>query len=136
MYIWQHAAISLIISYIVVAYLGLDIKNGIVWIIIGLSSGTLIDLDHLLYSIMTRGKSAIKIILKEKYSPNKLLSEFNKGGKLYYPSWSRSFFHLIISMLVYSLSLNLFPQYSLIVGINLLIHQICDIDIGWFKWKK
>lgn len=136
MYIWQHAAISLIISYIVVAYLGLDIQNGIVWIIIGVSSGTLIDLDHLLYSIMTRGKSAIKIILKEKYSPNKLLSEFSKGGKLYYPAWSRSFFHLIISLLVYSLSLNFFPQYSLIIGINLLIHQICDIDIRWLKWKK
>ncbi|MEM7821454.1 MAG: hypothetical protein QXX38_01405 [Candidatus Aenigmatarchaeota archaeon] len=136
MYLWQHAAISMVVSYILVTYLGLDIQNGIIWIIVGVIFGTLIDLDHLLYSIMTRGKSAIKIILREKYMPSKLFSEFYKEGKLYYPSWSRSAFHAIISLLVYSLTLNLFPSYSLIIGINLLIHQICDIEASWFKWKK
>ncbi|MEM5834565.1 MAG: hypothetical protein QXQ69_01820 [Candidatus Aenigmatarchaeota archaeon] len=133
MYFWQHTAISLVISYIVTAYLGLDIQNGIIWIILGVISGTLIDLDHLLYSLMTRGKSTIKIILREKYMPSKLFAEFYKDGKLNYPSWSRTIFHAIISLLIYSLTLNLFPQYSLIVGINLLVHQICDIELGWFK---
>jgi hypothetical protein len=133
MYLWQHAAISLVISYIIVAYLGLDIQSGIVWIVFGVISGTLIDLDHLLYSVMTRGKSAIKTILREKYMPHKLFAEFYKGGKLFYPSWSRAIFHAITSLLVYSLTLNLFPQYSLIVGINLLAHQICDIELSWFR---
>ncbi|MEM5829528.1 MAG: hypothetical protein QW040_02410 [Candidatus Aenigmatarchaeota archaeon] len=69
MYLWQHTAESLAISYIIVAYLGLDIQSGIFWIVLGVTSGTLIDLDHLLYSIMTRGKKAVKIILREKYMP-------------------------------------------------------------------
>ncbi|MEM5854851.1 MAG: hypothetical protein QW472_00825 [Candidatus Aenigmatarchaeota archaeon] len=135
MYLWQHAAVSLVISYVVVAYLGLDIQTGMFWIVLGVICGTLIDLDHFLYSVMVRGKSAMKIILREKYMPSKLFAEFYEGGKLHYPSRSRTIFHAIISLLVYSLTLNLFPQYSLIVGINLLAHQICDIDVRWFKWK-
>lgn len=133
MYTWQHLTISLVMSYALVAYLSLDIQTGITWIIIGCVFGTLIDLDHFLYNIMTRGGKAVKIILKEMYTPQELWKSIHTGGKLSFPSYSRSIFHVLTSLLAYLLTLNLFPQYHLIVGITLLTHQICDIDLKWFK---
>lgn len=132
---WWHLALSLIISYILVASLGLNISTGIKWIIVGCIFGTLIDLDHLLYASLVYGKEGLKYI-KGITHPKELIKEFQEKGVLYFHAWRRIILHTITMFSIYALSLYLFPSYSLIIGLVLIAHLICDVEPRWLKLKE
>lgn len=131
---WWHFTISLIISYILVSYFSLNTTTGIKWIIVGCIAGTFIDLDHLLYAYLAYKKKAKQIILKGIENPEELMEEFRKKGVLHYHASRRLILHAFIMLTIYTLSLYAFPSYSLVIGINFLVHLICDLDPRWLKY--
>ena len=131
---WWHLAASLIVSYILVASLGLDIATGISWIIVGCFFGTFIDVDHVLYAILIYKKKAWPIIHKGIVDPRGLINDFRTGGVLSMLAWKRLIFHLFTMMAIYMLSLYLFPSYSLVIGIAFICHLAMDMDYRWLKY--
>jgi len=131
---WWHLAASLIISYVLVASLGLDITAGIKWIIVGCFFGTFIDVDHVLYAILIFKKDAWSIIRKGIIDPRGLINDFTKEGVLKFHAGRRTILHLITMLTVYVISLYLFPSYSLVIGIVFISHLILDIEPRWLKY--
>jgi len=131
---WWHLAASLVISYILVASLGLDIVTGISWIIVGCIFGTFIDLDHVLYAILIYKKKAGPIIRKGIVDPKGLIDDFSKKRILSILAWKRLIFHFFTMLAVYTISLYVFPSYSLVIGIVFISHLILDIDPRWLKY--
>jgi len=131
---WWHLAVSLIISYILVASLGLDISTGIKWIIVGCIFGTFIDLDHILYAFLVYRKKGWKYIKRGILRPKELIKEFQEKGILHFHAWRRMILHTITMLSIYALSLYLFPSYSLIIGLVFIAHLILDIEPRWLKY--
>lgn len=131
---WWHLVASLIISYILVASLGLDIATGMIWIAVGILFGTLIDLDHILYAILIYKRDAGKLIWKGMVDPRGLINDFRRRGTLSMLAWKRLVFHLFSMLAVYAISLYSFPSYSLVIGIVFISHLILDIDPRWLKY--
>lgn len=131
---WWHLAASLIVSYALVASIGLDIPAGISWIAVGSFFGTFIDLDHVLYAILIYKKRAWPIIHKGIINPRGLINDFRKGGTLPMLVWRRFIFHLFTMLAVYVISLYLFSSYSLVIGIVFISHLVLDIKPGWLKY--
>jgi len=128
---WWHLTASLIISYVLVASLGLEFYHGLELIIVGCVAGTLIDLDHLLYAFLTFRERAWEYIEKGLFDPKGLMEEFRKGGRLYFHAWRRMILHCITMLSIYAISLNFFPSYSLVIGITFIVHLIMDIEPRW-----
>jgi len=131
---WWHLAASLIVSYILVASLGLDIVTGITWIAVGCFFGTFIDLDHVVYAILIFKKKARPIIYKGIVDPKGLIDDFGKKRILSILAWKRLIFHLFTMLTIYTISLYLFPSYSLVIGVVFISHLILDIDPRWLKY--
>ena len=131
---WWHLAASLIISYILVASLGLDIETGASWIAVGTLFGTLIDLDHIVYAILVYKRDAGKIIRKGIVDPRGLINSFRRKGTLSKLAWKRFAFHLFSMLAVYAISLYSFPSYSLVIGIVFISHLVLDINPRWLKY--
>ena len=131
---WWHFAISLLVSYILISYLSLDVTTGIKWIIVGCIAGTFIDLDHFLYAYLAYKKKAKQIILRGIEDPQGLMEEFREKGILHYHASRRLILHAVIMLSVYSISLYAFPSYSLVIGINFLVHLVCDLEPRWLKY--
>lgn len=131
---WWHLAASLIISYILVASLGLDIVTGVSWIIVGSFFGTFIDSDHILYAVLVHRRDAKKIIKKSILDPKGLIDDFREKRSLNFNSAVRMVLHAITMSTVYVISLYLFPSYSLVIGIAFITHLMLDIDTRWFKY--
>ncbi len=131
---WWHLAISLLVSYILVASLSLDMETGIKWIIAGCVFGTFIDLDHLPYAFFVFKRKAFKVIKKGIIHPKGLIKEFEGKGSLDFHAWRRMILHAITMSLVYTISLYIFPNYSLVIGVVFLVHLICDINPRWLKY--
>lgn len=131
---WWHLALSLIVSYMLVASLGLDIVTGIKWIIVGCIFGTFIDLDHVLYVLLVYGKKGWKYIKKGIIHPKELIAEFEKSGTLHFHAWRRMILHTITMLSTYIISLYIFPSYSLVIGIVYIVHLILDIEPRWLKY--
>lgn len=131
---WWHLATSLIVSYVVVAYLGLDIFTGISWIIVGCVFGTFIDLDHILYVFLFYRKKRWLYIKKRITYPKELIKEFQEKGALHFHSYRRMILHIMTMFCGYMISLYLFPSYSLIIGLVFITHLILDIDPRWLKY--
>jgi len=121
-----HFAISLLVSYILVVFHSLDFKTSIIWIIIGCFVGTLIDIDHIILSLLTE-KDNKKILLKNFFNPRKLIKYFEFGGMLFISPVKVKIFQTFTSFLVFTLTFFFFPQYYLIVGVVLLVHNISDL---------
>jgi hypothetical protein len=131
---WWHFAISLLISYTIVASLNLDVGTGIAWIVVGCITGTLIDIDHVLYAFLVFKGRAWKVIHKGVVDPKGLLREFESKGKLHYHARRRMIVHTLTMLGTYLLSLNLFPSYSLVIGVSYLAHLVLDIEPRWLKY--
>ncbi|MDI6798824.1 MAG: hypothetical protein QMD12_02395 [Candidatus Aenigmarchaeota archaeon] len=131
---WWHLASSLIVSYILVASLGLDIVTGIKWIIVGCLFGTFIDLDHVLYALLVYGKEGWKYIKKDIIHPKELIKEFQEKGILHFHAWRRMILHTTTMFSTYMISLYVFPSYSLVIGLVYLVHLIFDIELRWLKY--
>lgn len=123
---WWHFAISLTVSYILVASLSLDITTGINWIIVGCVFGTLIDFDHIIFSLVTKRKAA-KIILRDMFIPRKLIKDFKFKHPLFISPIKMRIFQIFTSLTLLSITLYILPSYYLLVGIVLLVHNISDI---------
>ena len=128
---WWHLTASLIISYVLVASLGLEFHHGLELIIVGCVAGTLIDLDHLLYAFLTFRERAWEYIEKGLFDPKGLMEEFRKRKELTLHVRRRMILHCITMLLIYAISLSFFPSYSLVIGIAFIAHLIMDIEPRW-----
>ncbi len=128
---WWHLAVNLIIFYFLTSIYNFEFSEGLNFIIIGCVSGTLIDLDHLLYAFLTFKKKAWKYIEKGILDPKGLIEEFEERNKLIFHTTRRMILHCITMSFIYGISLYFFPSYSLVIGIAFVIHLILDIDPRW-----
>ena len=128
---WWHLTASLIISYALVASLGLEFYHGLELIIVGCVAGTLIDLDHLLYAFLTFRERAWEYIEKGLFDPKGLMEEFRKRKELTLHIRRRMILHCITMLSIYAISLSFFPSYSLVIGIAFIAHLIMDIEPRW-----
>jgi hypothetical protein len=128
---WWHLASSLIVSYFLVSFIGLDFSTGLSWIIIGCAAGTFIDLDHLLYALLAFRRKRWKYIKRGVLDPKGLMKEFQRRGILGFHAWRRKILHTITMLSVYLLSLYAFPSYSLVIGTVFIVHLILDINPRW-----
>lgn len=131
---WWHLAISLILSYILVASLSLDINTGISWIIVGCAFGTLIDLDHVLYVVLFYKGDVKEIVRRGITDPKGLMREFQEKGTLHFHGWRRMIFHTITMLSTYTISLYISSSYSLVIGLVFIAHLILDIKPRWLKY--
>jgi len=128
---WWHLATSLIISYSLVALLGLDFATGLKWIYVGCIAGTLIDLDHLLYAFLEFREKALTYIKNGILNPTGLIKDFYLKGSLKHHAYRRLILHTFTMLGSYSFTLYAFSSYSLIVGLMFIVHLLLDIEPRW-----
>lgn len=128
---WWHLAVSSIVSYSLVAFLGLDFPTGVRWIIVGCAAGTFIDLDHFLYAFLAFRGEALKYIKKGILNPKGLMKELQEKGTLASHVYRRRVLHVLTMLTVYSLSLYAFPSYSLVIGVAFILHLLLDLEPRW-----
>jgi hypothetical protein len=131
---WWHLAFSLIISYALVASLGLDVEAGIKWIIVGCLFGTLIDLDHIPYAYIIYREKTVEVVKRSILDPRGLIREFEAGGSLTLHASRRLLFHSLEMFIIYTICLYLFPAYSLVIGLAFIGHLLLDASPRWLKY--
>jgi len=128
---WWHLATSLVVSYSLVALLGLNFSTGLNWIIAGCVAGTFIDLDHILYALLVFKDKWRKYIIAGIEDPKGLMLKFQKKGTLVSHAQKRMILHVVSMLSIYTISLYAFPSYSLVIGLVFIVHLLLDIDPRW-----
>jgi hypothetical protein len=128
---WWHLATSLLVSYSLVTLLGLNFSTGLKWIVVGCAAGTLIDLDHLLYVLLVFKDKWWKYVKFGIEDPKGLMLKFQKKGTLASHAHKRMILHTLTMLSVYTISLYVFPSYSLVIGLVFIVHLLLDIEPRW-----
>jgi|YelNatPaOPRAMG01_1025707.scaffolds.fasta_scaffold17559_1 hypothetical protein len=128
---WWHLATSLLVSYSLVTLLGLNFSTGLKWIVVGCAAGTLIDLDHLLYVLLVFKDKWWKYVKFGIEDPKGLMLKFQKKGTLASHAHKRMILHTLTMLSIYTISLYVFPSYSLVIGLVFIVHLLLDIEPRW-----
>jgi hypothetical protein len=94
-----------------------------------------IDIDHIILCLLTE-KNNKKILLKNVFSPRKLIKYFEFGDILFMSPVKVRIFQTFTSIIIFILTLFLFPKYYFIVGVVLLVHNIFDVPEVILYLKK
>lgn len=128
----RHFAISLAISIAVAAAFAPDMTAAFIWTIVGTLAGTLIDLDHFAFSILTKGRRAFILLLKNAFSYSGVIRLYETGGPLYFNCVARLTVHALTIGIMLSLTAVLLPLLLLPISAVLLAHIALDAVSDFF----